>query len=192
MRSLTSLPGDEYQQAVGALAQELLEPPVRGQVVTWRGEQFRLNRKAVANILQAHADQAPDPLPTYSGGECQYPHLFDTDACCICGDIDASACPCSPKDALVHLERQHPGYDSDLLRRPLGCLLGESEPVADVPGVMHQGEFQAPCDSTIAYFTPMRLPTLAHYRWHAIYDHLTQGNCADEDQCDEALWSGEV
>ena len=48
---------------------------------------------------------------------------------------------------------------------------------------MHQGEFQAPCDSTIAYFTPMRLPTLAHYRWHAIYDHLTQGNCADEDQC---------
>ena len=192
MRSLTSLPQDEYQLAVGALAQELKGPPVRGQIVEWRGEQFRLNRKAVANIHQAHADQAPDPLPSYSGGECKYPHFFDTDACCICGDLDVSACPCSSRDALVHLERQHPGHDSDLLRGSLGCLLGESEPIADVPGLLHQGEFQAPCGDTIAYVTPMWFATLAHYRWHGIYDHLTQGNCDDEDKCDEALWSGEV
>ena len=98
MRSLASLPNDEYQLAVEALAEELEAPPVRGQLVTWKGEQFRLNRKTIANIHQAHADQAPDPLPSYSGGECQYPHFFDTDACCICGDLDVNACPCTTRD----------------------------------------------------------------------------------------------
>ena len=190
MQSLTSLANKEYQLAVEALAHELDAAPVRGQIVTWRGEQFRLNRKAVANIHQAHAEQMPEPLPAVSDGECLYPHLFDTSACCICGDIDASACPCSPKDALVHLERQHPGHDSDLLRRPLGCLLGESEAVPVGQG--GQGTFQAPCGDMIAYMTSMSFPTLAHYRWHAIYDHLTQGNCDDEDACDEALWNGTV
>ena len=192
MRSLTSLPNDEYRKAVEALAQELDTSPVRGHIVMWKGEQFRLNRKAVANIHQAHADQAPDPLPSFSGGECQYPHFFDTDACCICGDLDVNACPCTSRDTLVHRERQHPGHDSDLLREHLGCLLVESEPAPNVPGMGYQGMFQAPCGDTIAYITEMGFPTLAHYRWHGIYDHLTQGNCADEDKCDEALWSGEV
>ena len=129
MRSLTSLPNDEYQLAVEALVQEWEVPPIRGQIVTWKGEQFRLNRKAVVNIHQAHTRNAPEPLPAYSGGECQYPHLFETNACCICGDLDVSACPCSSRDTLVHLERQHPGHDSDLLRGSLDCLLRESEPI---------------------------------------------------------------
>ena len=192
MRRLTDLPFDEYQRAVDDLAQELASPPFRGQVITWAGEQFRLNRKAIANIRRVHDENEPAPLPSYSEMTCQYPHLFDTDACCICGDIEVSVCPCTSRDALVHLERMHPDHDSQLLRESLDCVLEGSDPAPDNPSGLQVGIFTAPCGDNISYMTTARFPTLAHYRWHAIHDHLSQGNCLDDDACDEALWSGQV
>ena len=63
--------------------------------------------------------------------------------------------------------------------------------MADVPGLLHQGRVPSPLRRHYRLCNPDvdSLP-LAHYRWHGIYDHLTQGNCDDGDKCDEALWSG--
>ena len=44
----------------------------------------------------------------------------------------------------------------------------------------------------IVYGTPMVLPTLAHYRWHSVYDHLADGACENPQVCDAALRSGDL
>ena len=43
-------------------------------------------------------------------------------------------------------------------------MLTKTPSCADVPGLLHQGEFQAPCGDIITYVTPMWFPTMAHYR----------------------------
>ena len=131
------------------------------------------------------------PRQTFTTAGCRYPHLFDSPGCCICGAADVKVCPCDPLDALVHLERAHPGADSKLLRSHIGCGLDDSTTAPDVEG-LHHGSFEAPCGYMIVYGTPMVLPTLAHYRWHSVYDHLADGACENPQVCDAALRSGDL
>ena len=82
-------------------------------------------------------------------------------------------CQCSPLDALVHLERPYPDQDSTPMREVMECPINDSEPVPDLSGgTVHQGSFEAPCGDMIAYVTTAQFPTMAHYRWHAIFDRL--------------------
>ena len=126
-------------------------------------------------------------------GGCEFPDLFGTLSCCICGHESATDCPCEALAALVHLERAHPTGDSALMRRMMGCLLPESDPVPLLSiGTTHEGGFQAPCGDMVAYVTSAQFATMAHYRWHAIYDHLTGGKCRSEMTCGDALMCGDV
>ena len=60
MKALTALDtgGGDYAGAVKHLAETLPEPPRRGQIVEWDGETYRLNRRAVADIVFAHESTA--------------------------------------------------------------------------------------------------------------------------------------
>ena len=153
-----------------------------------RSERRRIQRE------RARARKHSAPIPTQSYDPCRFPHLFqDPDACCICGHGDASECPCDPMTALVHGERAHPEADLRGLRDALGCPLPDSEPTPRAQGTQGaQGMFEAPCDSPIAYATTAWFPTLAHYRWHAIYDHLKGGACSSPSECEEAISTGGV
>ena len=134
-----------------------------------------------------------DPSMTMKYGDCRYPRLFDAEGSCICGHGSAMDCPCSPLDALVHLERSHSDKDSTLMRTALQCQLGDSEPVPTLPsGTAHQGSFEAPCGDTVMYMTTAQFPTMAHYRWHAVYDHLEGGDCQSIITCGDAVRSGDI
>ena len=133
------------------------------------------------------------PQPNISYGGCRFPALFDGPGCCICGHSDATECPCNSFEALAHLEREHPDQDSQLMREAIGCPITSSEPVPSASrGSGHAGEFQAPCGSVVFYETPMSLPTMGHYRWHSVYDHLNAGACPTPSQCKDALRTGNV
>ena len=139
------------------------------------------------------AKRSRNPGMTMNLGECRFPGLFGGLGCCICGHGFAMDCPCSPVDALVHLERAHPDQDSTPMREVMDCPLSESEPAPTVSsGTAHQGTFQAPCGDMVAYITTAQFPTMAHYRWHAIYDHLEGGNCESVEDCGGAVMSGDV
>ena len=133
----------------------------------------------------------PREEPTFSQnlGGCRFPRFFATEACCICGSHNAQTCPCDNIEALAHLERVHQDVDSNIMREAMGCLLEDSTPAPTGEAV---GNFVAPCEDGIMYMTTLRLPTMAHYRWHAIYDHVQQGSCADPETCQAALGSGDV
>ena len=49
------------------------------------------------------------------------------------------------------------------------------------------GEFEAPCGSMVRYMTTADFPTLKDYRWHAIQDHLLEGECPDPEAGEHAL-----
>ena len=128
-----------------------------------------------------------------SDTSCRFPKLFNTEGCCICGHKDASGCSCTAMEALVHLERLHPSRDSKPMRDLMGCQISGSEPVNPaLPGQAHQGMFQAPCGDMVGYLTQMNLPTMGHYRWHAVYDHLTEGACNSPSECEDGLKTGNV
>ena len=75
----------------------------------------------------------------------------------------------------------------------MDCPLSESEPVpTQSSGTAHQGTFQAPCGDMVAYIKIAQFPTMAHYRWHAIYDHLEGGNGESVEDCGGAVMSGDV
>ena len=96
-------------------------------------------------------------------------------------------CPCSALDSLVHLERAHPSHDHDAqtLRELLACPISDSETVTPAPqGYAHQGTFKAPCGYMVAYIMALNFPTMAHYRWHAIYDRLTEDVCRFPSKCE--------
>ena len=134
-----------------------------------------------------------DPGMTMNSGGCRFPDMFGGLGCCMCGHESATNCPCEALEALVHLERAHPAADSEYMRRVMGCPVPESEPVPIVSiGSAHEGAFEAPCGDTVAYVTSAQFPTMAHYRWHAIYDHLTGGKCQSETTCGDAVMSGAV
>ena len=133
------------------------------------------------------------PYPAYSDNACPFPDLFHGAGCCICGHEDAQECPCGPLEALVHLERVHPTQDSERTRGMLGCPITGSDPAPRAAGQEKQGMFEAPCGSMVGYMTTADFPTMGHYRWHAIYDHLEQGACDGPDSCCvEALRTGAV
>lgn len=135
--------------------------------------------------------QGRGPIPTFSGGHCSFPQLFQTEGCCICGNADAQACPCTAMDALVHLEREHPRLNSASMRTALGCTIRDSKRVpSGPPGASHQGEFQAPCGDMVIYATEYNFPTMGHFRWHAVYDHVAQGVCRSPEMCSEGLNMG--
>ena len=70
------------------------------------------------------------------------------------------------------------------VRAILGCPLGDSTPVPQLKaGEVHSGSFEAPCGLQVAYATPITFPSMAHYRWHSIFDHLDKGECQDVDKC---------
>ena len=126
-------------------------------------------------------------------GDCRFPSLFDAERCCICGNSSAMDCPCSRLEALVHLERSHPGADSTLMRTALSCRLSESEPVPTLSaGPAHQGTFEALYDDMVAYVTTAQFPTMAHYRWYATYDHVEGGDCQSIITCSDTVRSGDV
>ena len=56
---------------------------------------------------------------------------------------------------------------------------------------LHQGVFQAPCGSMVAYITPMELPSMEEYRSQAISDHIVDGECPAPEICGGALATGE-
>ena len=96
-------------------------------------------------------------------------------------------------DALAHLERAHPDVDSQPMRDVMGCSISGSEAVIAASGQQHAGMFEAPCGSTVMYaFFSGSLPTMGHYRWHSVYDHLTQGACPKPQECKQALATGSV
>ena len=125
-------------------------------------------------------------------GRCRFPAQFSRHGCCICGHASASQCPCDALDALVHLERAHPNEDSAPMREMMGCPISGSAAAPLAAGGEHTGQFQAPCDDMVVYITTARFPTLAHYRWHALYDHLQQGACNMPNACGNAVTNGAV
>ena len=130
------------------------------------------------------------PIPTYSATECEFPSLFGSTGCCICGHSNAQECPCDRVVAIVHLERAHAGHDSTMLREASGCMITDSESVEIGP--LHQGMFEAPCGDTVQYITEAQFPTMAHYRWHSTFDHVAQGACGDPTKCIEGVTTGKV
>ena len=50
----------------------------------------------------------------------------------------------------------------------------------------------APCGFQIAYLTPIIFPSMAHYRWHSIFDHLDRGECQEVGKCGDAVTTGTV
>ena len=152
-----------------------------------RAERRRAAREARRNRV------AEDPIVTFSEGYCQHPNLFGTQGCCICGASDVAKCPCDELRALAHLERAHPDADSALMREVIGCQITDSTGVP--PGgkdAIHFGQFEAPCGSLVSYEMPSHLPTMAHYRWHGVYDHWARGACPSPAECESALRTGEV
>ena len=129
-----------------------------------------------------------------ASGVCRFPNLFDTPGCCICGHNDASKCPCSSIDALAHLELVHLEEGSAMMRDTMGCPILDSEAVPPTqPGQLHTGMFQAPCGEGVYYeVADVQFPTMGHFRWHAIYNHLSSGNCPVPNKCGEALRTGQV
>ena len=112
------------------------------------------------------------------GDQCLHPELSTSMGCCICGRADAQVCPCDSMKALMHLERAHGDPNAHVMREVLGCPLPASDPAPGLLGDYHHvGTFEATCGRTLEYQTPVNLPTLAHYRWHAVYDHLASGDC---------------
>lgn len=71
-----------------------------------------------------------------------------------------------------------------------GARAGNGRPVM-AEGLAATGTFEAPCGDTIMYSTSMRLPTLAHYRWHAIYDHFGRA-CESPNICEDAIRTEDV
>ena len=65
MKALTHLERNDgdYAAAVNHFAETLTDPPHRGQVVEWQGEAYRLNRRAVSDII--HVGGARN---SYGGG----------------------------------------------------------------------------------------------------------------------------
>ena len=55
MKALTALEreGGDYSAAIQHLAETMDDPPRRGQVVQWAGADYRLNRRAVSDIIHA-------------------------------------------------------------------------------------------------------------------------------------------
>ena len=125
---------------------------------------------------------------------CQFPRLFGTEGCCTCGHPDLQQCPCTAIDALRHQEKSHQDWGvSREVRSELGCLLPDSEPLPRLAhGQVNTGTFESPCGLGIAYATSVTFPSMAHYRWHSIFDHLDQGDCQDVDECGKAIMTGEV
>ena len=133
------------------------------------------------------------PDMTYTQGRCRFPKNVGGPRCCICGAKESTSCPCTAMEELVHLERVHPSEDSTSMRTAMACTLTDSKRAPKYPtGNTYRGMFEAPCEDMVEYMTPVYFPTLAHYRWHALYDHLTQGACSSRGKCRAALESGEV
>ena len=153
-----------------------------------RAERRRAEREAKRR--QAHGP--PDSDMTFSTGDrCSRPELFSTEGCCICGHESAAECPCNVPTAIAHLERAHRNIDSTPAREIAGCPIKDSDPAPVIEGI-HEGVFQAPCGDGVMYMTPVQFPTMGHYRWHGIYDHLTGGACQEPSKCDQALQTGDV
>ena len=125
---------------------------------------------------------------------CRFPDLYGTDGCCMCGNPDLQACPCTAIGALRHQETAHQNWDASRgIRALMGCPLDESVPPPSIgPNEVHSGLFEAPCGHEIVYFTPLNLPSLAHYRWHTILDHMDRGECRNVDRCRRAVEAGTV
>ena len=139
--------------------------------------------------LRRRVPQSPTPVVME---HCQFPDLFAGEGCCRCGALD-ELCKCAAIDRVAHFEQSHRGRDSRAVRDTAGCPLSGSEAVVPAPpGHMQTGFFEAPCGGDIGYMTDLNLPTMAHYRWHAIYDHLARGVCDAPRQCRSALETGRV
>lgn len=112
----------------------------------------------------------------------------------MCGHPDLQLCPCRAIDALRHQENAYQNWDeSREIRAIFGCPLDDTTPVPSrAPGELHSGSFEAPCGFLVVYFTPIDYPSMAHYRWHSIFDHLDKGECQDVDKCGSAVMTGTV
>lgn len=76
MKALTALnrPGGDYAAAIPSLAEIMEDPPRRGATVQWAGQTYRLNPRAVADLLIACNRRAADcghivPLPLAAQGQ---------------------------------------------------------------------------------------------------------------------------
>ena len=76
MKSLTALnrPGGDYAAIIQILAEIMEDPPRRGAAVDWAGQTYRLNPRAVADLLIACNRRAADcghivPLPLAAQGQ---------------------------------------------------------------------------------------------------------------------------
>lgn len=73
MKALTALnrPGGDYSSAIQHLADTLPETPRRGQIVQWAGEDYRLNRRAVADVIHAGGNSR------FHGNDGNYPDFLE-------------------------------------------------------------------------------------------------------------------
>lgn len=152
-----------------------------------RREQNRSERRQRRRNRRSGSDN-PTFIP------CQFPGLFGTEGCCNCGHPDIQQCSCTAIEALRHQELSHQDWDvSAEIRRQLGCLLPDSEPLPRLAhGQINTGTFESPCGLELAYATSVSFPSMAHYRWHSIFDHLDNGDCQDVDECGQAIMTGGV